>query len=61
MKRLLPLIWLASWRWFTHGGVEKHRRISGEAIIASGELTTVASIEEMDRERFFMILEKRGS
>jgi 4-amino-4-deoxy-L-arabinose transferase-like glycosyltransferase len=31
------------------------------AMIASGELTTVASIEEMDREPFFMILEKRGS
>lgn len=31
------------------------------AMVSSGELTTVASIEEMDREPFFMILEKRGS
>lgn len=31
------------------------------AMVASGELTTIASIEEMDREPFFMILEKRGS
>jgi 4-amino-4-deoxy-L-arabinose transferase-like glycosyltransferase len=31
------------------------------AMVSSGELTTVASIDEMDREAYFLILEKRGS
>ena len=31
------------------------------AMVSSGELTTVASIDEMDREAYFMILEKQGS
>jgi len=32
-----------------------------DAMVASGELTTVASVEEMDREQYFLILEKQGS
>lgn len=31
------------------------------AMVSSGELTTVASIDEMDRDAYFMILEKQGS
>jgi len=31
------------------------------AMVSGGELTPVASPTELDREPFFMVLEKRGS